>query len=480
KSDFVSSVMFYESALKYSSTNLQRAKVHHNFLVMYNGVSDLDVAWESGLTALGLLGVNFPKNIGKGKVLKQLIKIKWMIRGVEPQSLLDRPDITSLEAEQILLTLMEMIAAAWGKKPEVLAFLVLKGFEIVLKNGNTPIGYFAISGYGAILGMGFGQIKKGWEYIELGGKLTEKYDDQIFHGRGLFGVHGTYSHLIRHSKSNVQPLDDAFDLSKGAGDYSIAAYSSIILIENMIAIGAPLDDVRIKTHSFFKFLKRTANYDYLSSHKAIDAAIDILKNGFDESEGKISNVEKRMKRVSFTHIQYTWNLYQLMTFVILNRVDEMETILTEIDKEGYSSLSSAELIREVYYSIAKAELAIQNGKTKKGIKTLKLVKKRATKLAKINPENYAQILALIQALIAELKLKNNIAENHYQEAINAANKGGFMHNEALFSERLGRLYLKTGAKEKGLQSLEKALTCYTAWGATYKVEQLQKEIQNFS
>ncbi|NOQ72901.1 MAG: AAA family ATPase [Crocinitomix sp.] len=480
KSDFVSSVMFYESALKYSSTNLQRAKVHHNFLVMYNGVSDLDVAWESGLTALSLLGVNFPKKIGKGKVLKQLIKIKWMIRGVAPQSLLDRPDITNKEAEQILLTLMEMIAAAWGKKPEVLAFLVLKGFEIVLKNGNTPIGYFAISGYGAILGMGLGQIEKGWEYIELGGKLTEKYDDQIFHGRGLFGVHGTYSHLIQHSKINVQALDDAFDLCKGAGDYSIAAYSSIILIENMMAVGVPIDDVRNKAQSFFKFLKRTANYDYLSSHKAVDCAIEILKSGFEASEKKILNVEKRMKRVSFTHIQYTWNLYRLMTLVIFNKVEDMQSVVDEIDQEGYNALSSSEVVRDIYYSIAKAELAHYNKKTKRGIKGLNVVKKRLVKLAKINPENYSQVLALVQALIAELKLNNGAAEIHYKEAINAANKYGFIHNEAVFSERLAKFYSKEGEKKQAIQFFEKALSCYTVWGATHKVMQLEKEVQDLN
>jgi predicted ATPase len=477
KSDFVSSVMFFESALKYSKTNFQKARIHHNFLVMYNGVNDLKMAWASGLKVLDLLDVQFPENIGKGKVLQQFIKIKWMLRGLEPSSLLDRPDIVNKEAEQVLLTLMEMIAGAWDKKPEVLAFLVLKGFEFILQYGNTPIGYFAISGYGAILGVGFGKIEKGWEFIKLGGRLTQKYDSQIFHGRGLFGVHGTYSYLINHVRENIGPLQDAYSLSKGAGDYSIASYSSVILIENMVTSGIPLNDVENNAVTYFKFLKRTASFDYLSSHKSIVVAVDALKNGYEHCADKIKSIEKRMNRVNFTHIKYTWNLYHLMTVVILNRLDKIHVIVNEIDQEGYNALSSVEILRDIYVSIARTELAIQTKKHQKTIKALKVIKKRVTKLAKINPQNYTQVLALISALIAELKLNNSEAIAQYNIAVQEANANGFIHNAAVFSERLGRQYLKVGENAMAKKAFQGAQASYSNWGATYKSQALQQEVE---
>lgn len=477
KSDFVSSVMFYESALKYSNTNFQKARVYHNFLVMYNSVSDLDVAWESGLKVLNLLGVNFSERVGKGKVIRQFIKIKWMLRAIKPGSLLDRPNIENEEAEQILLTLMEMIASAWGKKPEVLAFLVLKGFEIVLQYGNTPIGYFAVSGYGAILGMGFGKIEKGWEYVVLGGELTQKYESQVFHGRGLFGVHGTYSYLVEHVEKNIQPLNDAFSLSKGTGDYNIAAYSSIILIENMITAGTVLNDVRTKSTSFFKFLKRTANYDYLSSHKSTLVAIDILKYGYEKNEENLLAIKQRMNRVSFEHIKYSSNLYHLMAAVVLNRTDKMQPILDGIDKEGYNALSSVEILRDIYHSIAKVELAMQSNKQQRMIQTLKVMKKRMLKMANLNPQNYKQILALILGLIAELKANKPEAILNYKSAAQAAEENGYVNNAAVFTERLARMYLQTGEKNKARENLENAQVLYSKWGAIYKSEALIQELE---
>lgn len=476
KSDFVSGVMFYESALKYASTNFQRAKVHHNFLVMYNGVSDMEAAWESGVKALQLLNETFPSQIGKGKVLRQFLKVKWLLRNTELKALLDRPEMDNAEAEQRVLTLMEMIAAGWDKKPETLAYIVLKGFEIIIQNGNTPIGYFAVSGYGAILGMAFGKIRKGWEYIELGGELTKKYDSMVFHGRGLFGVYGTYSHLIMHSKHNIEPLKRAFSYSKGAGDYSIASYSSIILLENMVTVGNGLDEVSENASSYFKFLKRTANYDYLSSHKGLVTAVRTLIEGYEPNAEKIEAIQKRMNRVSFHHIKYTWNLYHLMSLIIFRKHDLATELADEIETKGYNALSSIELLRVVLMAIARTEEAVQSGNKSKAMSYLRFMKRQTDKFLAVNPDNYAQISALLNALQCELRDRPAKAISFYEEAIDHADKNEFIHFKALFEERLGHLYGKMGKTQQKLTCFKASAESYRAWGALSKVELLEQEL----
>lgn len=476
KSDFVSGVMFYESALKYASTNFQRAKVHHNFLVMYNGVSDMEAAWESGVKALQLLNETFPNQIGKGKVLRQFLKVKWLLRNTELTALLDRPEMDNAEAEQRVLTLMEMIAAGWDKKPETLAYIVLKGFEIIIQNGNTPIGYFAVSGYGAILGMAFGKIKKGWEYIRLGGELTKKYDSMVFHGRGLFGVYGTYSHLIMHSKHNIEPLNRAFVYSKGAGDYSIAAYSSIILLENMVVVGKGLEEVSESASSYFKFLKRTANYDYLSSHKGLVTAARTLIEGYESNVERIEAIQKRMKRVSFHHIKYTWDLYHLLNLVIYRKHHLAKELADEIEVEGYNALSSIELLRVIVMAITRTEEAMQSGNKSKALAYLRFMKRQTDKVLGVNPDNYAQISTLLNALQCELRDRSTKAISYYEEAIGHADKNEFIHFKALFEERLGYLYGKMGKNQLKLACFNAAVASYRTWGALGKVELLEQEL----
>lgn len=478
RSDFVSSVMFYESALKYASSNLEKAKVHHNFLVMYNGVSDMEAAWQSGLKVLELLEVNFPDKIGSFKILSQFFRIKWLMRGMTPEKLLGREDMKDKAAEQTILTLMEMIAAAWDRNPEILAYLVLKGFEILLKKGNSPIGYFGVSGYGALLGIGFKKYRKGWEYVKLGGRLTEKYDSMIFHGRGNFAVYGTYSHLIIHARENIAPLEDAFMFSKGAGDYNIAAYSSMILVENMRVTGVSLLDIIEKSNMFGQFVERTSNTDYIINHRSIALASKVLIGGYDKHKESIEATEKEMQDVDFTHIYYTWRIHMLKNYVILGMKQEAFDMMKTINEDGYSGLSSLEMNHFIYNCIACADRCEDNRRVH--LKRLKKERREIAKKNKLNPVNYSQIYALVNALIGEVSENNEKIVEEYQNAIEAANKHGYSQNAALFSERLGNHYARNNQKVKALELLQKASDGYAEWGAKFKVELLENQIKELS
>lgn len=474
KSDFVSSVMFFESALKYAQSDFEKAKVHHNFLVMYNGVSDMEAAWKSGRMALHYLGLEFPGKVSKLNVLILFLRVRWMISRMTSQQILDRPDIEDQIARQKLMTLMEMIPSAWDKKPEFLGFVVLKGLEIFLKNGNTPIGYFAISGYGALLGMIFGKIKKGWEYVQLGGQLTDKYDSLFFHGRGNFGVYGTYSHLVMHSKNNIAPLKDAFEYSKSAGDYGIASYSSIILVENMLAVGRPLDQLEKRSNSYLSFLKRTSNYDYLTSHKGTILFVKVLKEGLESFKNEWDKLAARVQRVSFGHIQYTWALQCLIVSVLFKDQGRMEHYLKLIREKGYRSLSSTELIHAVFVMSAAAE-SIRN-KHEDRVELKKMIKKElksVTKYSQLNPDNYDQIQSFLSGLLAELSKDYKRAATHFKEAARLAKHYEFIHFQSYFSECQMRCLVHVPGNEALIEQLR--LECarsYQEWGANAKAKAL--------
>ena len=475
KSDFVSSVMFYESALKYAQNDLEKARVHHNFLVMYNSVSDMEAAWSSGVKALYYLGLNFPENVSKLKVLSLFVKVRWTISKISSEELLNRPNIEDTIAEQKLLTLMEMIPSAWDKKPETLGFVVLKGLDVFLKNGNTPIGYFAVSGYGALLGMIFGKIKKGWEYVELGGKLTDKYDSLFFHGRGNFGVYGTYSHLVMHSENNIQPLKDAFEYSKGAGDYSIAAYSSIILTENMLMVGRPLEELSNEAMSYVNFLKRTANYDYLASHKATTIFAKVMRDGLGGCEQEWSKADARVQRVSFGHIQYVWSLQGLVQAVIYDDYQGVQLNLDRVLKKGYRSLSSTEILHGIFVMAAAAKAIKEKHEGRVELK--KMIKqelKMATKYSQFNPDNYDQVQAFLNGLLAELSSKYQKASDYYAEAARLSNQYSFDHFQAYFLECQYRAMQQCSNDSASIEKIkEQSIKYYKKWGAIEKVNRLK-------
>lgn len=477
KSDFVTSVMYFESALKYAANNSERAKVHYNFLVMYNGVSDTDAAWNSGVKTLDLLQVKIPKRINKITILKMFIRINFKLRKIDLDRVLERDDMDDKEAEQVLLTLMELISSAWDRSPEVLAYIVLKGFEILLKNGNSPVAYFGLAGYGALLGIGFGKIEKGWKYIRLGGQLTEKYDSNIFHGRGNFAVHGTYSYLIKHVKYNVEPLKDAYNFTKEAGDYNIAAYSSILLLENLYLTEHQIPKIQEQAKSYSAFLKRTSNFDYLNAQKAIIIATELLsKKMTEEMQFELEEFKKAIKRVSFRHIRYEWRVYYMDSLLQLKKTDEAIAVQKDILEEGYNALSTIEYHAIVVHALVYLEKIRLNNDLKRAKKYIKKQLRYAKKMAQINPDNFTLIVSFLTGVKHETNGKLKEALVAYKEAAKNACKQNYLAYEEVFSECALKAYEKLSQEQtKDYHELKNHVheLCYNR-GAFYKLDLIKK------
>jgi len=80
--------------------------------------------------------------------------------------------------------------------------------------------------------------------------------------------------------------------------------------------------------------------------------------------------------------------------------------------------------------------------------------------------------ALVGAEIARIEGRVLDAQELYDEAIRAAHKYGFVHNQAIASEIAGRFYAERGYEKIAATYLRNARACYLRWGADGKVRQL--------
>ena len=90
------------------------------------------------------------------------------------------------------------------------------------------------------------------------------------------------------------------------------------------------------------------------------------------------------------------------------------------------------------------------------------------------PENFEDRAALVGAEIARLEGRELDAEHLYEQAIRSARENGFVHNEAIANELAARFYEARGFKTISHAYLQKARYCYSRWGATGKVRQIDK------
>ena len=92
----------------------------------------------------------------------------------------------------------------------------------------------------------------------------------------------------------------------------------------------------------------------------------------------------------------------------------------------------------------------------------------------VNPETFEDRAALVGAEIARIEGRVLDAQELYDEAIRAAHKYGFVHNQAIASEIAGRFYAERGYEKIAATYLRNARACYLRWGADGKVRQLDE------
>ena len=160
KSDYVSSVMFFESSLKYTTNNFQKAQVHYHFLVMQNSVCDIEKAWKSGLEVLSLLDSPFPKKISKLKKNGYVLSLNWLIRIKRFSKLSTWQPLEDQKEELVISTYMQLIQSAHLGKELASVFILSNTVKILSKQRITPTAAYVFIGLAVTSRVHFKQVKK--------------------------------------------------------------------------------------------------------------------------------------------------------------------------------------------------------------------------------------------------------------------------------------------------------------------------------
>ena len=72
-----------------------------------------------------------------------------------------------------------------------------------------------------------------------------------------------------------------------------------------------------------------------------------------------------------------------------------------------------------------------------------------------------------------MKGKKDKAVSHYRDAVDKAQKNGFLQDQALSNELASLYFDSIGDTAQERVHRENAIRCYSEWGATAKVKQLR-------
>ncbi len=466
---------------------LDKATVYTLRVAVYPIAGRYDDALAVGVEGLKLFGVTIPMDddLLSQAVAQEASEIKKNLRGRSIAELAEGEETTNPKIKALTKLLGSLGGPAYiGSTPQVFPLLVLKGVNYALKYGVTKNSCNAFSGYATLLASKYGDTNAAYEYSEAAIRLTERFDDVRQRGDALY-LHGNYVNFwLKPFATDFPILERGFNSCLDCGNLVFANYIAYSIIWQSVERGDTLEDT-------LEFSRQYADFAFGCNNTAIHQTIVLeqqflkcllaetnTETSFSDENINESDCIDQIAGAAFTcGITYYHVMKMLVAFLMQDSVSAqrhaeeadnmLAAILSQPMETTFCFLHAMILARSYREQAAGGQQSI--------VTTLRRYQARLAEWAEHCAENFAAKHLLVSAEIAAIEGDERTAERQYDEAVQAARRGGFLHWEGMANEAAARFHANRGFVQASRAYLRDARYAFARWGAVAKVKQLESQ-----
>lgn len=476
---------FIDTVVQYAKNVLDKLRVYEIKMIYLAGKYKYQEALDIGLNALKLLGVKLPRRPSKFKVIMELIYTKFILKGKTMDDLYNLPEMQNPQYKAAMIMLVRS-GIAFYTDPNLFLLTNLKGISLSLKYGNSDRSALNYGGYGLILGLVFNQIERGYQFSQLALRLLDRYPcnitkiivlltncmlslwhddidktlalfaDTFQSGREIGDIEGTqisaylYSALILYSGKNLNTvykeieyyMNMSIAISKEINIFNFSQEYIAISLQMAKNILGMTNDVTILSGDIFnekrvlpKFINKKDTFGLFIFYQG-EIFLNYLFHKYDEAVQWGRHAENCKLQIGFIHALAYMNFYSLSCLAIYKKSTKRE---------------QKKLLKIVYANQKKLKLWSQH-----------------------EPTKFLHKYYLVEAELAHVLNKTEMAIDYFNLAIKFANENKFLHEEAVANELAAQFYLEKHGEKIAKIYMSDAYYCYLKWGAIAKVRHLEK------
>lgn len=440
-------------------------------------LNQAEAAVRTGLQALSILGIRFPKNPGPVYMKWAMFKARALYWGVDIEGLAYSQEMDDPRFIAAMPLLLDMTTACSFVNLNLTILLALMRDRLSVKHGIAAASAPGFASYGSTLCY-LGEVRRGYRFGQLALGLLRRSRSHEYRGRTLVVVNKTINHWSCPLQDSLPLLEEAHQASLDSGDLFYAGHALCVRASHMLWMGVRLDELVVVLEQAGQVAQRhqqqTAQ-DFCNLHLqfvhnllAEDTLKTTLKGMFfdEDTFWEAQNREGGRRLACFLHLSKAILLYLAEQFdeaqVQINRAVEQSALLADT---VYAPMIC------FYHCLI---LLANHGPHHK--QDLGLVKHQMARLgfwAKEGVANYANKYLLIKARLLEVEGRSSEVANHLEAALAAAARYGFVHEEAMTHEAAARFFLRIDQEHLGRYHLERAISAFRQWGALSKVKKLE-------
>jgi predicted ATPase/signal transduction histidine kinase len=435
-------------------------------------------------SVLKLLEVHIPQTPNQRHVIKELLRNKILLLNKTTEDLYHLPKMEDLKKKKAMRILNIIIASAYWIDIKLYSLIVLKMIRLSILYGNASNSLIAYANYAILESSILGNFKKSYEFGTLALKLLDRNNSIRFESKIYMTVKNFISPLKEPFQNTLSYLWDGYTAGMQNGEIEWAIFNLNAYFSRCYNLGHNLDELEKEIDNSLKSIQNHRHVDSNAILNLYRQAILSLQ-GKNECSFRLDSADWSEKEhiENFKHKNFENGLFylyhnKLFLSFIFEEYNEAWENAKKVKKHINGGFGNPHVL-DFYFllSLTKLQRFDQLGNSKKigWMNKILRYQRKLYKHVKHAPFNYEHKYWLVEAEIARVKGHSLKAIQHYETAAKMAKSNGVPHIEAMINELCARHWLDIGQDQIAHIYIKNAKDLYDNWGATAKVEQLQKK-----
>jgi predicted ATPase/signal transduction histidine kinase/tRNA A-37 threonylcarbamoyl transferase component Bud32 len=482
-SNFERAQKISDIVLLQTKTLLEKIKVYELKIPFYLQQKEPQIALETSLETLKLLGLSLPKNPSKVNIVLGLIANKLILLSKRNSDLAKQPKMNDPYKLAIKRLLMSVLPATYMVNPNLLPLIIFEMVNLSIKYGNSSLSAYGYCMYGMILCGVLGDIDSGYKFGQLALNLLEIYQAKEIKTKVYF----LFNNFVRHWKEPIINVavssSEEFKSGLETGDIEYTCYCAFNYCNSLFWSGENLEVTITYQVKYINTMLKFKQYLISDQTKILNqVAVNLVK---------ISATPCKLAGESFDEEKMLPNLNATNSYTVISQIYLAKLILCCFFRNYNEAIKNARNMEKYKNNLTGLVHAAQNtfysslaiifhypyvSKTeqKQYLKKVASHQKQMKTWAHHAPMNFQHKYDLVEAEKARVLAQNETAIIYYERAIKGAKEQGFIQEEALANECAAEFYLALGREKVAKTYMIEAYYCYIRWGAVAKVRDLEE------
>jgi len=481
--DFEQNECFAQTVLKNAPHVLDQAAVQEVRILSHIAQYRLKDANSIGVTTLNQLGIPISESPGNRDFALAFVKVRWLLRGKRHLQHINMKEMTDARQLASIRILSRIQSSSLLANPMLAVLAILRQLTLCQKYGHTPFSSYIYASYAMIL-CSIKNIDTGYKFGQLALELTDTLKLEQNRERTLFTVSVYVTHWKKHVRDTLPDLLKVYRLSLENGDPEFASYSIGWYCFSQQIVGKDLKS--LLEQDLIPHAQTIEKLNIDSTTNSMGILSQFVSNLIGDCpntcqlNGKFYNEEKMLPIHQEADDGFALYFLHLCKLILCYLTGNFEQAVINGDQcKLYMTRTTGMFVVPVaYFYHSLAQLAMHK-KMPKNLQsqTIKQVRKDQKTLrlwSDHGPMNYQHKYLLVEAELARVLNKQDIAVELYKKSIKTASQNEYIQEEAIANELFAKFWVEKSDTDIAQIYMKNAHHLYQIWGATTKVIDLKK------